>query len=76
QEPYLDPTKTVKENVMEAVQPIVDALAEYEEINQKFGLQEYYEDADKMDKLFVRQGDLQDIIDATAAWNLDSKLDR
>ena len=76
QEPYLDPTKTVKEIVMEGVQPIVDALAEYEEINQKFGLPEYYEDADKMDKLFVRQGELQDIIDATDAWNLDSKLER
>ena len=44
QEPYLDNTKTVKEVVMEGVQPIVDALAEYEEINQKFGLPEYYED--------------------------------
>ena len=76
QEPYLDLTKTVKEIVMEGVQPIVDALAEYEEINQKFGLPEYYEDADKMDKLFVRQGELQDIIDATDAWNLDSKLER
>ena len=43
QEPYLDPAKTVKEVVMEGVQPIVDALAEYEEINQKFGLPEYYE---------------------------------
>ena len=53
QEPYLDPAKTVKEVVMEGVQPIVDALAEYEEINQKFGLPEYYEDQDKMDKLFV-----------------------
>ena len=53
QEPYLDPTKTVKEIVMEGVQPIVDALAEYEEINQKFGLPEYYEDQDKMDKLFL-----------------------
>ena len=76
QEPYLDPTKTVKEIVMEGVQPIVDALTEYEEINQKFGLPEYYEDADKMDKLFARQGELQDIIDATDAWNLDSKLER
>ena len=56
QEPYLDPAKTVKEVVMEGVQPIVDALAEYEEINQKFGLPEYYEDQDKMDKLFTRQG--------------------
>ena len=76
QEPYLDPTKTVKEVVMEGVQPIVDALAEYEEINQKFGLPEYYEDQDKMDKLFTRQAELQDIIDATDAWNLDSKLER
>ena len=72
QEPYLDPTKTVKEIVMEGVQPIVDALA----INQKFGLPEYYEDQDKMDKLFSRQAELQDIIDATDAWNLDSKLER
>ena len=76
QEPYLDPTKTVKEVVMEGVQPIVDALTEYEEINQKFGLPEYYEDQDKMDKLFTRQAELQDIIDATDAWNLDSKLER
>ena len=76
QEPYLDNTKTVKEVVMEGVQPIVDALAEYEEINQKFGLPEYYEDQDKMDALFARQGELQDIIDATDAWNLDSKLER
>lgn len=76
QEPELDPTKTVKEIVMEGVQPVVDALAEYEEINQKFGLPEYYEDAEKMDKLFQRQGQLQDIIDATDAWNLDSKLER
>ncbi len=73
QEPYLDPAKTVKEVVMEGVQPIVDALAEYEEINQKFGLPEYYED---QDKLFTRQAELQDIIDATDAWNLDSKLER
>ena len=76
QEPYLDNTKTVKEIVMEGVQPIVDALNEYEEINQKFGLPEYYEDQDKMDQLFARQGELQDIIDATDAWNLDSKLER
>lgn len=56
QEPYLDNTKTVKEVVMEGVQPIVDALAEYEEINQKFGLPEYYEDQDKMDILFRPSG--------------------
>ena len=76
QDPQLDPNKTVKEVVMEGVQPIVDALAEYEEINNKFGLPEYYEDADKMDKLFSRQAELQDIIDATDAWNLDSTLER
>lgn len=76
QEPHLDNSKTVKEVVMEGVQPIVDALNEYEEINQKFGLPEYYEDQDKMDVLFTRQGELQDIIDATDAWNLDSKLER
>lgn len=60
QEPQLDPSKTVKEVVMEGVQPIVDALTEYEEINQKFGLPEYYEDEDKMNALFARQGELQD----------------
>ena len=76
QDPQLDPSKTVKEVVMEGVQPIVDALKEYEEINQKFGLPEYYEDEDKMNSLFVRQGELQDIIDSTDAWNLDSKLER
>ena len=76
QEPQLDNSKTVKEIVQEGVQHIVDALAEYEEINQKFGLPEYYEDADKMNELFVRQGELQDIIDSTDAWNLDSRLDR
>ena len=76
QDPQLDPAKTVKEVVMEGVQPIVDALAEYEAINEKFGLPEYYEDPDKMDKLFSRQAELQDIIDATDAWNLDSKLER
>ena len=76
QDPQLDPSKTVKEVVMEGVQSIVDALAEYEAINDKFGLPEYYEDPDKMDQLFARQAELQDIIDATDAWNLDSKLER
>ena len=76
QDPQLDPSKTVKEVVMEGVQPIVDALTEYEAINDKFGLPEYYEDPDKMDQLFARQAELQDIIDATDAWNLDSKLER
>ncbi len=76
QEPHLDDTKTVKEVVMEGVQSIVDTLAEYEAINLKFGEPEYYEDQDKMDALFARQAELQDIIDATDAWNLDSKLER
>ena len=76
QEPQLDDDKTVIETVKEGVKDIVDALAEYEEINQKFGLPEYYEDEDKMNQLFARQGELQDIIDATDAWNLDSRLER
>ena len=76
QEPHLDGDKTVKEVVMEGVQGIVDILAEYEEINNKFGLPEYYEDSDKMDQLFARQAELQDHIDATDAWNIDSKLER
>ena len=76
QEPQLDNEKTVKEVVMEGVQNVVDTLAEYEEINNKFGLPEYYEDPEKMDALFARQAELQDIIDATDAWNLDSKLER
>ena len=76
QDPPLNEAKTVKENVMEGVQHVYDALAEYDAINVKFGLPEYYEDADKMDKLMSRQAELQDIIDSTDAWNMDSKLDR
>ena len=76
QDPPLDETKTVKENVMEGVQHIYDALKEYDDINVKFGLEEYYSDADKMDKLMQRQAELQDIIDATDAWNIDSRLER
>nr|WP_297016896.1 energy-dependent translational throttle protein EttA [Prevotella sp.] len=76
QDPPLDENKTVKENVMEGVQKIYDALAEYEDINNKFGLEEYYGDPNKMDKLMQRQAEVQDIIDATDAWNIDSKLER
>ncbi|MBO4431082.1 MAG: energy-dependent translational throttle protein EttA [Bacteroidaceae bacterium] len=76
QEPPLNEEKTVKENVMEGVQHVYDALAEYDQINDKFGLPEYYEDPDKMEKLMTRQAELQDIIDATDAWNMDSKLER
>lgn len=76
QEPQMDNSKTVKQVVMEGAQNVVDALAEYEEINQKFGMEEYYSDPDKMDALFARQAELQDMIDATDAWNLDTRLDK
>ena len=76
QDPPLNEEKTVKENVMEGVQHVYDALAEYDDINVKFGQPEYYEDPDKMDKLMTRQAELQDVIDATDAWNMDSKLER
>lgn len=76
QDPPLNEEKTVKENIMEGVQHVYDALKEYDEINQKFGLEEYYGNPDKMDKLMQRQAEVQDIIDATDAWNMDSKLDR
>ena len=76
QEPELDPEKTVREIVEEGVAEITAILKEYEEINEKFGLPEVYEDADAMDKLMARQGELQDKIDATGAWELDSKLER
>jgi len=76
QDPKLDETKTVKENIMEGVQYIYDALAEYDEVNLKFAEPEYLEDPDKMDQLINRQAELQDIIDSTDAWNIDSKLDR
>ncbi len=76
QDPPLNEEKTVKENVMEGVQHVYDALAEYDAINDKFGLPEYYEDPDKMEQLMNRQAELQDIIDSTDAWNMDSKLER
>jgi ATP-binding cassette ChvD family protein len=76
QEPQLDLEKTVLEVVQEGVAEITAILQEYEEINEKFGLPEVYENADEMDKLLARQGELQDIIDATNAWEIDSKLER
>ena len=76
QDPPLDNTKTVKENVQEGVQYVYDALKEYDEINVKFGLEEYYSDQDKMDSLMARQAEVQDIIDSTDAWNMDSRLER
>ena len=76
QEPELDANKTVREIVEEGVAETTAILKEYEEINEKFGLPEVYENADEMDKLLTRQGVLQDKIDAVGAWELDTKLER
>lgn len=76
QEPQLDDNKTVLEIVHEGVQPIVDALKEYDEVNRLFGEPEYYEDPEKMERLMTRQGELQDIIESTDGWNLDNRLER
>lgn len=76
QDPKLEPGKTVKEIVQEGVQEIVDTLKEYEEVNERFGDPEVLEDPDKMDALINRQAELQDKIDATDAWNLNSRLER
>ena len=71
QDPKLNPNKTVREVVQEGVQPIMDMLKEYDEINLAFG----EPDAD-FDKLLARQAELQDKLDAADAWNIDQKLDR
>lgn len=76
QEPELDPDKTVREIVEEGVAEITAILKEYEDINEKFGLPEVYENADEMDRLLARQGELQDKIDAVGAWEIDTKLER
>ena len=75
QEPLLDPDKTVLEVVKEGAAETVALLEEYNKINDLFGLPEYYEDADKMQKLMDRQALLQDQIDASNAWDLDTKLE-
>ena len=75
QEPQLDPEKTVIEVVKEGVAETVAILDEYNKINDMFGLEEVYSDADKMDKLMAQQADLQDKIDASNAWELDTKLE-
>ncbi|WP_046758045.1 energy-dependent translational throttle protein EttA [Kordia jejudonensis] len=75
QEPQLDETKTVMEVVKEGVAETVAILDEYNKINDMFGLEEVYSDADKMDKLMAQQADLQDKIDASNAWELDTKLE-
>src|SRR5688572_7200444 len=72
QEPQLDPTKTVRHIVEQAVQPIVDLLAEYDQINAKFG--EPMSD-EEMSKLLERQGSVQEKLDASNAWDLDSRLE-
>ena len=75
QEPKLDESKTVLEVVKEGVQEVVDILDEYNKINDMFGLPEVYENAAKMDELMEKQAKLQDKIDATNAWELDTKLE-
>lgn len=71
QEPKFDENKTVKEVVQEGVQPIMDKLAEFEQINEAFA----DPDAD-FDKLLARQAEVQEFLDAHDAWNIDSKLER
>lgn len=75
QEPQLDEDKTVIDIVKEGVQEVVDVLEEYNKINDMFGLPEVYENPDKMQKLMDKQAELQDKIDATNAWELDTKLE-
>ncbi len=76
QEPELDPEKTVIETVREGVKEINALLAEYEAVNAKFADPEVLEDPDKMNKLIERQGEIQEKLDATGAWEIDHKLQR
>jgi energy-dependent translational throttle protein EttA len=76
QEPKLDPTKTVKEVVEEAVSGTVALLKEFEEINEKFMDPALMDDPDAMDKLITRQGEVQEKLDAVNAWELDVMLDK
>ena len=76
QEPQLDANKTVIEVVREGVQPIMDLLAEFDQVNAAFCDPDVLEDPDKMDALIARQAELQDKLDASDAWNIDSKLER
>lgn len=76
QDPKLDADKTVIDVVREGVKPIMELLTEYEDINLKFGLPEYYENEEKMNSLFTRQSELQDKLDASDAWSIDNRLDR
>ncbi len=76
QEPKLDPEKTVKEVVQEGMQPVLDLLKEFDEVNESFALPEVLEDPDKMEALIARQAELQDKLDACDAWNIDNRLER
>ena len=76
QDPQLDPNKTVIEVVREGVQPIMDLLAEFDQVNESFADPDVLEDPDKMEALIARQAELQDKLDAADAWNIDSKLER
>ena len=76
QEPKLDPDKTVKEVVQEGMQHVLDLIAEFDKVNESFGDPDVLEDPDKMDKLIIRQAELQDKLDACDAWNIDNKLER
>ena len=75
QEPQLDDEKTVLDVVKEGAAETVAILDEYNKINDMFGLEEVYSDADRMEKLMNRQAELQDQIDAANAWELDTKLE-
>ena len=76
QEPRLTPGKTVIEIVREGVQPVIDLLKEFDDVNAAFADPDVLENPDKMDALIQRQGELQDALDAADAWNIDSKLER
>ena len=76
QEPKLDPDKTVRQVVEEGVQPVMQLLKEFDEVNNAFGDPEVLDDPDKMEKLINRQAELQDKLDAADAWNIDNKLER
>lgn len=76
QDPKLDPGKTVREVVEEGVKPVMDLLAEYEDVNNAFCDPDVLEDEEKMAKLMEKQAALQDKLDAADAWNIDNKLER
>ncbi len=76
QEPRLTPGKTVIEIVREGVQPVIDLLKEFDDVNAAFADPDVLENPDKMDALIQRRGELQDALDAADAWNIDSKLER